>query len=590
MGMLLWKQRMGCSYGSNAVGVLLWKQSHRDVIVLGLGLQMGFTGLVQAIGLATFDATTHLLSTRATLEFWQGCQMGDSIAHNGCCLTLLKTTSSDTAQFFVMEETLKRTNLAQIGTEGIQVNLEKALQQGDRLGGHLVAGHVDETAAVVEVIRNDDTSIDVWIEPSTLKYCVHKGSIALNGVSLTIASIEAPRIRVCVIPHTKSHTNIGQWKAGDRINVEYDQALKRTARDAPLGQQTARDAPPDEKWMRHAMELGMRGRCTSAPNPWVGCVIVSKDGMILGEGWHAQAGTGHAEVRAIEDAALRGYMDLTDATVYVTLEPCNHTGRTPPCTQALLQHKIQRVVVGVMDPDSHVQGQGIQCLRDAGIDVTLGILEKEVTRSLRPYLHHRRTGLPWVVLKFGITLDGKITLPSGAWITSPESQDDVHRRWRATSQAIMVGVRTAYVDRPQLTVRQWPSDTDPSCIKPPLRVVVGDYIPTHALADDTATTIVFNTEGPGIRIPERDGHVDLRVVLKELGQRGCLQILVEGGAQLATSFLADGLANQLVLYQSPILSGPEGIPWYCGSCANGWRLDAFRALGGDLCLEYERRS
>lgn len=542
---------------------------------------MGFTGLVQAVGTAFFNPTTYILSVSATREYWSGCQKGDSIATNGCCLTLLDEVDSDIAQFFVMEETLARTNLANIENSGIRVNLEKALQHGDRLGGHLVSGHVDVVAPVVDIVRNTDTSIDLWIESPSLEYCVHKGSIAINGVSLTIASLEQAReaslktnssrasidsgkLRICVIPHTQEHTNIGSLKIGDYVNIEYDQVLKHL--------NTKHNIPVDEYWMRRAIELGARGRCTSYPNPWVGCVIVSKDNTMLGEGWHVQAGSPHAEVRAIEDANT----DLSEATVYVTLEPCNHTGRTPPCTQLLIKCGVKRVVIGIQDPDTKVSGNGIKCLRDANIDVVVGVLENEVTQSLKPYIHHRTTGMPWVVLKLGTTLDGKITLPSASWITCKESVQDVHVRWRATSQAIVVGSRTATIDRPKLTVREWPLDTDLDLVKQPLRVILGNYTPTDDLTPASLKSML---------VLPNDG--DLIGVLKKLGNLGCLQVLVEGGSKIATSFLQENLVNRLVIYQSPILSGSEGISWYCGATVDKWKLDSVQQFGSDVCLEYK---
>ena len=241
-----------------------------------------------------------------------------------------------------------------------------------------------------------------------------------------------------------------------------------------------------------------------------------------------------------------------NATVYVTLEPCAHHGRTPPCTDALIAAGVRRVVVGVLDPDPHVSGRGVQRLRDAGIDVEVGVGAAEVTASLRPYLAHRRRGRPWVVLKLAATLDGRIAAPDGSsrWITGPAARMDVHQL-RAESDAILVGAATVRADNPSLTVREVTG-------RDPLRVVLGrppvDARVHPALVHD----------GP------------LEPLLDELGRRGVVQLLVEGGARVAASFHRSGLVDQYVLYLAPaLLGGDDGVPLFAGpgapSLAGAWR-------------------
>jgi diaminohydroxyphosphoribosylaminopyrimidine deaminase/5-amino-6-(5-phosphoribosylamino)uracil reductase len=257
-----------------------------------------------------------------------------------------------------------------------------------------------------------------------------------------------------------------------------------------------------------------------------------------------------------------------NATVYVTLEPCAHHGRTPPCTDALIAAGVRRVVVGVLDPDPQVSGRGVRQLRDAGIEVEVGVAAAEVNAVLRPYLAHRRRGRPWVVLKLAATLDGRIAAPDGSsqWVTGPAARRDVHQL-RAESDAILVGAGTVRADDPSLTVRDVAG-------RDPLRVVLGrppDGARVHpALVHDGA----------------------LEPLLDELGRRGVVQLLVEGGARVAGSFHRSGLVDQYVLYLAPaLLGGDDGVPLFAGpgaaSLAAAWRgrIADLRRLGPDLRID-----
>ena len=299
--------------------------------------------------------------------------------------------------------------------------------------------------------------------------------------------------------------------------------------------------------MTAALRAGGRVRLTTSPNPWVGCVIVAADGAHF-EGATAPPGGPHAEIAALALAgdAARG------ATVYVTLEPCAHHGRTPPCTDALIAAGVARVVVGVLDPDVEVNGRGVAQIRAAGIEVTVGVCENAVADSLAPYLAHRRTGRPWVVLKLASTLDGRIASPGGAsaWITGPDARADAHRL-RAESDAILVGAGTVRADNPQLTVRD-AEGTDP------LRIVLG------AIPDGAAVLPALSRTG------------ELGPILDELGALGVLQLLVEGGATVASAFHRQGLVDRYVIYFAPALfGGDDARPMFAGSgvaeMANLWR-------------------
>jgi diaminohydroxyphosphoribosylaminopyrimidine deaminase/5-amino-6-(5-phosphoribosylamino)uracil reductase len=349
----------------------------------------------------------------------------------------------------------------------------------------------------------------------------------------------------------------------------------------------------------------VRGR--TSPNPWVGAVVVpplsredepggtqgadgSAGGPGSGEGgeigvddpgWFigatAPPGGPHAEVTAL--AAAGDEADL--ATLYVTLEPCAHRGRTPPCTEAVIASGVRRVVVGVEDPDPRVAGRGIAALRQAGIEVEVGAAAAAVSEQLAAYLHHRRTGRPWVVLKLAATLDGRTAAPDGSsrWITGEAARADAHRL-RARSDAVLVGAGTVRIDDPSLTVRLPEDDPDHrSEDEQPLRVVLGRA-----------------PEGAAV-LPALELSGDLGGVLDELGRREVLQVLVEGGAGVAHAFHAAGLVDRYVLYLAPALfGGDDARPLFAGAGAATieglWRgsIRSATSLGGDLRVDVSRPS
>jgi len=331
------------------------------------------------------------------------------------------------------------------------------------------------------------------------------------------------------------------------------------------------DDRDDVEHMRRAMAQAATVRSTTAPNPWVGCVIVPPDspadGGAMFAGATAPPGGLHAEVAALGQAgeAARG------ATLYVTLEPCAHHGRTPPCTEAIIAAGVARVVVGIEDPDEQVAGRGLAALRAAGLEVTAGVAADEVAEQLAPYRKHRTTGQPWVVLKMAASLDGRTAAPDGTsrFITGEAARRDVHRL-RARSDAVLVGAGTVRADDPELTVRL----DDGVEHEQPLRVVLG-----KAPADAKVH-------------PALELSGDLGEVLAELGRRGVLQLLVEGGATVAHEFHAAGLVDRYVLYLAPVLfGGDDGRPIFAGPGAGTigdvWkgRLVSIEQLGEDLRVE-----
>ena len=326
-----------------------------------------------------------------------------------------------------------------------------------------------------------------------------------------------------------------------------------------------RDAPD---LMCDAIALGQAVRRQTAPNPWVGAIVVARDGEVIGTGATEPPGGRHAEIVALEEAGDRA----RGATMVVTLEPCAHHGRTGPCADALVAAGVSRVIVGVLDPDPLVAGRGCQRLEEAGIEVMVGVEEAAVSRSLSPYLHHRRTGRPQVVVKMAATLDGRTAAPDGSsqWITGPEARADVHRL-RADAEAILVGAGTVRSDDPRLTAR-----LDPPVVRQPLRFVLGE-IPT-----DAACLPAESLDGP------------IEAILDDLGHRGILQLLVEGGATVVKAFLDAGLVDRLVLYLAPAMfGGDDGRPLVSGAGAGtmeGLRRGRFVSvdqLGEDLRVEVE---
>ncbi|GAA1139780.1 bifunctional diaminohydroxyphosphoribosylaminopyrimidine deaminase/5-amino-6-(5-phosphoribosylamino)uracil reductase RibD [Kribbella jejuensis] len=296
-------------------------------------------------------------------------------------------------------------------------------------------------------------------------------------------------------------------------------------------------SPMDAAWMRRAVELAARGIGSTHPNPVVGCVITASDGHPVGEGFHAVAGGPHAEVEALRMAGARA----RGGTAYVTLEPCNHTGRTGPCADALIEAGVARVVYAVPDPNRTASG-GAEKLRSKNIEVVQGLLQSEAEAVNHVWLHSVRVGRPFVTWKFATTLDGRSAAPdrTSKWITGPIARADVHRK-RAECDAIAVGTQTVLDDDPELTVRD---ENDVPAPRQPLRVVVGDReVPAAArVRNDRAETLLLPTHDPA-------------EVLRQLDDRQIRHLWLEGGPTLAAAFLRAGLVDQIVAYVAPAVLG-----------------------------------
>ncbi|MGB5307233.1 MAG: bifunctional diaminohydroxyphosphoribosylaminopyrimidine deaminase/5-amino-6-(5-phosphoribosylamino)uracil reductase RibD [Gammaproteobacteria bacterium] len=324
-------------------------------------------------------------------------------------------------------------------------------------------------------------------------------------------------------------------------------------------------ATADHEYMARALQLAERGLFTTDPNPRVGCVLV-RDGAIVGEGWHERAGGPHAEVNALQQAGAQA----AGATAYVTLEPCCHQGRTPPCTTALINAGIARVVAGMEDPNPQVAGQGLQTLQAAGIKTGSGLLAVAAAGLNPGFVMRMRRARPWVRLKLAMSVDGRTALANGAsqWITGPAARRDVHRL-RARSSAILTGVGTVLADDPALTARL--DDVAADQVQQPLRVILDSHLqtpPAARLLDLPGATLILTAAAnaaaataltrPGVTIttlPQQRGQLDLAAVLQHLGALAINEVHVEAGATLAGALLTAGLVDELVLYMAPHLLG-----------------------------------
>ena len=361
----------------------------------------------------------------------------------------------------------------------------------------------------------------------------------------------------------------------------------------------------DDDAMRQALAAGRAARRRTAPNPWVGCAIV-RAGELVGLGSTRPPGHAHAEAVALAEAGERA----RGATAYVTLEPCSHHGRTPPCAEALIAAGVSRVVAALEDPDPRVAGSGFAKLRAAGIEVLCGVGAAEAARDLAPYLHQRRTARPFVVAKVAASIDGRVAAADGTsqWLTSDAARADAHEL-RADSQAIVVGAGTAIADRPSLTVR---GVADPP-EHPPLRVVLDargrvpaegplfdvEVAPTLAITSGHAAAGAVDAwRAAGAKVETvadaaGGAGVDLDAVLALLGREGVLQVLVEGGGTLLGSVIAGALAQRLVVYTAPLALGTRATPSLAFpgpdtlAAAARYHLAAVRAIGPDVRAEYE---
>ena len=363
----------------------------------------------------------------------------------------------------------------------------------------------------------------------------------------------------------------------------------------------------DRIWMQRALDLAKNGMGYVSPNPMVGCVIVSEDGNVIGEGYHERYGQAHAEVNAIKRVHEQAL--LKNATLYVTLEPCSHHGKTPPCADLISQKLIKRVVSAMKDPNPQVRGKGFEKLIKSGIKVDSGVLKKEAEELNEKWLHYLEYKRPFVTLKIAQTADGYIAAPNGdsKWISCKESRELVHL-WRSREDAVMVGRNTAMHDNPSLTVRMVEG-------RQPKRVVIdGPFeLPKHLnlfsdAFEEKTIVITHNREksdkesdpmlkmfqtnyfrGKVVRVEELNGHVNLKQALLHLGEMGITSVLAEGGQQLSSALIREGLADRIELFIAPKLLG-GGTKSVFGLGVNRmedivpFRKSEWRKVGKDILL------
>lgn len=363
-----------------------------------------------------------------------------------------------------------------------------------------------------------------------------------------------------------------------------------------------------EYWMAKAIQLAKKGRYTTHPNPRVGCVLV-KDQQIIGQGFHVKAGEGHAEVNALADAKH----DAVGATAYVTLEPCSHQGKTPPCADALIKAGVARVVYGMQDPNPEVSGNGLAKIKKAGIEIIGPILESDCEALNPGFIKRMREGLPYVRVKLAMSMDGRTAMESGEsqWITDSAARLDV-QRLRAQSDAIVTGIGSVLADNPSMTVRIDNDDqeADPKSVRQPIRVVMDtalSILPEAKILYPANQAWVFSVEeeveaehlelltkkGVTVRFAPRgeDGRLDLLDAMEQLADAGINEVLLEAGAELAGGFLEAGLIDEIIVYMAPKLLGSSARPLFklpleAMDEAVDLTLKSVRQVGQDVRLVY----
>ena len=364
-----------------------------------------------------------------------------------------------------------------------------------------------------------------------------------------------------------------------------------------------------EHWMAKAIQLAQKGLYTTHPNPRVGCVLV-KDEQIIGQGFHLKAGEGHAEVNALADAK----QGVAGATAYVTLEPCSHHGKTPPCADALIKAGVARVVYGMQDPNPEVSGRGLGKIKKAGIDVIGPVLEADCEALNPGFVKRMREGLPFIRVKLAMSLDGRTAMESGEsqWITGPEARLDV-QRLRAQSDAIVTGIGSVLMDNPSMTVRIDSDDQEAAAktVRQPLRVIMDtalSILPEAKILYPSDQACVFCVEddleiehlealkkkGVTVHFSPRgeDGRLDLLDAMEQLADAGINEVLLETGSELAGGFLQAGLVDEIVVYMAPKLLGSSARPLFQLPLetideAVELELKSVSQIGQDLRLVYQ---
>jgi len=521
-----------------------------------------FTGIISWVYKITVSG--HTVIVYATIDFCKLVKIGDSVAINGICLTVTEILENKLV-FHITEETISKTNIFQSSESESDrmANVELAVKYGDHLGGHLILGHVHTTGNIISLDENGN----LWIEiPESFLNCIkYKGSIAINGVSLTIAEIIDNKIRIALIPETIKRTI--PMKEGDIVNVEFDTSFINDIQDTDF--------------MTMAIEEGEKGRSTAPPNPWVGCVIV-KDGKEISRGYHHRAGEPHAEINAIDNAKGK---NLEGSTMYVTLEPCcMFPGkRTGACVDRIIQERISTVIIGTRDPNPHVMNKGAEILEKAGIRV---LFQEDINKkiydnvcfSLRQYIHYRKTGIPYITAKIALTIDNCYATSSNSdrWITHAGSREELYKIWNE-SQAIIIGAGTVETDTPELNQNDSKSlnnnndsNDDHDHQNNFKKIIIdGDCLQNldqKIFSDDMTYVVTSNPdkwEGIDVKLIYVTDTYDIKDVIENISKElpDVMQCIVEGGGILHRSFFEEKFVNELLIFRGPKIYGDEGIKW-----------------------------
>jgi len=496
-----------------------------------------FTGIIRYLGIikkiTNYDTYSELIIFSAIEDI---VKIGDSICINGICLTVVNTNKDNYEfTFNIINETKLKTTFNS-WKEQDEVNIELSLKN-DRFDGHIVSGHVDCIGELTDIKDN----IFFFKAPTELiSLITDKGSISIDGVSLTISTCFNNIFTVSIIPHTLQWTIFKNYKVNNKVNLEGDYRLKQS--DIYYGDITnmiGKYILSDEHAMSIALKISEKGLYTAPPNPHVGCII-TKDKKIIGMGYHTSPGNPHAEVEAFENAKLNGITSFEDCELYVTLEPCCHIGRTGRCTDKILTNKIKRVVIGVCDTDDRVLDKSKKILEEAAIEVTI-LNDESVIKSLTPYLYQRKYKCPYVYLKIASSIDGQCSDNCGnsKWITCEESRKDAHLNLRARVQCIITTSSTVLKDYPKLNIR-----------------VEGNYKqPLIALLDRNNKVKIEDIKKCGWNnyVVWKDDYISLLFHLYK--EYNVISVLFECGGTLMRELIKENIPNNIYMYMSPDLIG-----------------------------------
>jgi riboflavin biosynthesis protein RibD/riboflavin synthase alpha subunit len=508
-----------------------------------------FTGLIRQTGIIvdTFYNEENKLILDIFIPSESIIQLGDSIAINGVCLTVIsiKSIKEDIYRFHVMPETIEKTTIGQLN-KGDFVNIEPSIKIG-RLDGNIVTGHVNNTAKIENIIKKEDGS-EEWIFKLNIPVILHyKGCIAINGVSLTIVNVfhsdYSTSFNICLLPYTLKHTTLHLLSIGDTVNIEtdcrYTEYTIHTVEDC-----INKLVLSEEHGMKIAVDLSKLSY--TSPNPKVGCIIVdTTTNKIVSAGYHKGCGEKHAEIEALDYLYLSNpdfyKHNLSQCTMYVTLEPCCHHGRTPPCINRVLECGITKVVIGYLDPDNRVSGKSRQQLEENGVNVKV-LDYKEAIECNKEYNYHRTDGIPYIYLKTATTANCNTFASYKRYLIDEEALDDVHQL-RNNVDAILITSTTYKQDKPKLDTRR-------------IKEVEKRRQPV---------LFIYNTKYNKLTQEEEEEAKDkgfcvltdllMNNILIQMGKEGICSLLVEAGTKFFN--LIEHYANEIILYKSNEIEGEQ---------------------------------